>query len=555
MELSKTPDVVVIGSGAGGAAVAWGLVKQGVEVLLLEAGPRFTPSVDYPQDRPDWERSAFPQKAGSRTQVVYGDLGVLQARDRDLMRWSRVPGRDVPVIGGKRVASDYGYSHVMGVGGSTLHFVGEAHRLHPDAFRMRTLTGAGADWPLSYEALEPYYSEIEHAIGVAGTDAGPDRTQSRGFPMQPHPLSTGARALMHAGQKIGRSWSVNPRAVNSQVYDGRPACNYCGQCSRGCPLGDKASMDVSLLRQAMDSGRLTILSEAHVTRLVLGRQGAVAAVDVVYQGQTHRIETPQVVLAAGAVNTPRLLLASASSEQPNGVANGSGQVGRNFMETLWWNSAGVLPELKNSHMGLPADATDWSMARPDSVSGALGGYKLTHTTLDTGLNGPIGYAARLFPGFGADWKAQMRDRFGSALSVGAVGQVIADERSNITLDTEQTDAFGMALPRIDSVLTNNSIALLHAMAADCRDVLAQSGAEVSEETSSWDAFQSTHVFGTSRMGRDSAKAVVDGQGRSFDHPNLWIADASVFPSSGAGEAPSLTIMALAARTADAIFAG
>lgn len=555
MELSKTPDVVVIGSGAGGAAVAWGLVKRGVEVLLLEAGPRFTPSVDYPQDRPDWERLAFPQKAGSRTQVVYGDLGVLQARDRDLMRRSKVPGRDVPVLGGKRVASADGYSHVMGVGGSTLHFVGEAHRYHPDAFRVRALTGAGTDWPLSYEALEPYYSEIEYAIGVAGTDAGPDRTQSRAFPMPPHPLSTGARVLMEAGQRIGRSWSVNPRAVNSQVYDGRPACNYCGQCARGCPLGDKASMDVSLLRQAMDSGRLTILSEAHVTRLVLGRQDTVAAVDVVYQGQSHRIETPQVVLAAGAVNTPRLLLASASSEQPNGVANGSGQVGRNFMETLWWNSAGVLPGLRNSHKGLPADATDWSMARPVSVSGALGGYKLTHTTLDTGLNGPIGYAARLLPGFGAEWKARMRDGFGSALSVGAVGQVIADERSKITLDTEQTDAFGMALPRIDSVLTDNSLALLRAMAADCRDVLAQAGAEVSEETSNWDAFQSTHVFGTARMGRDGADAVVDGQGRSFDHPNLWIADASVFPSSGAGEAPSLTIMSLAARTADTIFAG
>ncbi len=149
----------------------------------------------------------------------------------------------------------------------------------------------------------------------------------------------------------------------------------------------------------------------------------------------------------------------------------------------------------------------------------------------------------------------MRARFGSAVSVGAVGQVIADERSKVSLDPEQVDAFGMALPRIDSVLTDNSLALLHEMARGCREVLSSAGVEIAEETSNWDAFQSTHVFGTARMGLDSAEAVVDGQGRSFDHPNLWIADASVFPSSGAGEAPSLTIMALAARTADAILAG
>ncbi len=555
MELSRTPDVVVIGSGAGGASVAWGLVSQGAEVLLLEAGPRFDPSVDYPQDRSDWERHAFPQKPGSRTQVVYGDLGILNADDLDLMRWSKVAGRDVPVLGRARVASGGGYSHVMGVGGSTLHFVGEAHRLHPDAFRLHSLTDAGVDWPMSYQALEPYYSKIEHAIGVAGTDAGPGRVQSREFPMPAHPLSPGAGVLAEAGRKIGRPWAVNPRAVNSRVYDERPACNYCGQCSRGCPLGDKASMDVSLLRRAMDSGRLTIVSEAQVTRLLLGNQGVISAVEVVSQGQKHRVETPQVVLAAGAVNSPRLLLVSANAEQPDGIANGSGQVGRNFMETLWWNSAGLLPGLRNSHMGLPADATDWSMAHPTSVPGLAGGYKLTHTTLDTGLNGPIGYAARLLPGFGAEWKAQMRARFGSAVSVGAVGQVIADERSKVSLDPEQVDAFGMALPRIDSVLTGNSLALLREMARGCREVLSSAGVEIAEETSNWDAFQSTHVFGTARMGLDSAEAVVDGQGRSFDHPNLWIADASVFPSSGAGEAPSLTIMALAARTADAILAG
>ncbi len=548
MELSKTPDVIVIGSGAGGASVAYGLVSQGAEVLLLEAGPWFEPVEDYPQDSAGWERRSFPVKEGSQASITFGDLGVLDTADRDLMRWSDVAGREHPQMGQQRLPYAGGYSHVMGVGGSTLHYVGEAHRLHPEAFRFQTLTGQGADWPISYDDLEPYYTQVEHLMGVAGTDAGPARWQSAGFALPPHPMSTGAQVLMQSGD----GWVVNPRAVNSEAYDERPACNYCGQCSRGCPLGDKASVDVTLLRRALDSGRLTLMADAHVTRLVLGAGGRVSHLDVVHQGAERRIEAPQVVLAAGAVNTPRLLLASASAAQPNGVANGSGQVGRHFMETLRWESAGLVQGLRKSHMGLPSDATDWGFAVPNAIEGLAGGFKLSHTTLDTGLGGPIGYATRMVPGFGAAWKAQMRAHFGSALSVAAIGQVVADERSKVVLDAAQVDRFGVPVAQIHSVLTQNSLGLLRAMQSETRAALAAAGADLADETSSWDEFIATHVFGTARMAARAEDGVVNGGGQSFDHENLWISDASVFPTSGAGEAPSLTIMALGLRMADAI---
>lgn len=552
MELTRSFDAVIVGSGAGGAAAAWRLTSKGTRVLMLEAGPRFDPVSDYPLDSPGWERRRFPAKPGSRARISYGDLGAPVPQGHPLAGWSR-GGQPWPRAAGQRAALP-GYSHVRGVGGSTLHFVGEAHRLHPDAFRLRTLTGAGEDWPIGYDALEPYYTAVEEAIGVAGDVSDTARWRSRPYSLPPHPISPGAEALRQAGARIGQNWTINPRAVLSQPYRGRPACNYCGQCSRGCPLGDKGSVDVTLLADALATGLLTLLPDTSVTRIITAPGGRIGAVEYLRDGTEGRVETPVLVLAAGAVETPRLLLLSAGGDQPGGVANGSGHVGRHFMETLSWRSVGLVPDLAGSHLGLPADMIDWGPSAPGQHDATPGGFRLNHATAETGLNGPIGYATRLIDGFGTDFKAAMRAGFGTALAVGATGQVIADGRSRVTLDGEVRDTGGRPVARISSVLTKESLRLLEHMATAARAVLSEAGAELAEEAGSGDAFGATHAFGTARMGDDPATSVVDARGRSHDHPNLWIADASVFPTSGGGEAPSLTIMALAARTADAITA-
>ncbi len=549
MGLSGGHDAVVIGSGAGGAAAAWRLCHHGLRVLLLEAGPAFDPARDYALDSPGWERRGFPVLPGSQATITYGDLGVLDAGTEDLASWSRggFPWR--LAAGSPRPPSASGYAHVLGVGGSTLHFVGEAHRLHPDAFRQYSLTGNGLDWPLGYADLEPLYAEVEAVLGVAGAAADDGRWRSGPYPLPPHPLGPGALALQTAGARLGQRWQVNPRAALSAPWQDRPTCNYCGQCSRGCPLGDKGSADVTFLPQAAATGRLTLLPDAIVTRLHPGANGQIARLDVVVAGRRETVETPILILAAGAVQTPRLLLLSANSEVPNGVANASGQVGRNFMETLSWRSVGLVPGLRGSHLGLPADAICWA---PGQASGRASDFRLNHTTLETGLNGPIGYATRLLPGFGAAFKSALRESFGSALAVGAIGQVIPDTRSGVDLDPQQRDAQGLPVARISSVLTEQSLTLLRDMAKAARAVLAEAAATLVEEAGSRDAFTATHVFGTARMGTDRAASVVDPLGRAHDHPNLWITDASIFPTSGGGESPSMTIMALALRAADAI---
>lgn len=546
MTLGTGYDAVVIGSGAGGGAAAWQLCQMGLKVLLLEAGPAFDPSTDYPLNQPGWERRGFPNLPGSQAMLTYGDLGTLDAGSEDLASWSRggLPWRQP--AGAPRPPSSAGYSHVMGLGGSTLHYVGEAHRLHPDAFRRRSLTGQGVDWPISYSDLEVYYTRAEHVIGVASDGAPDGRARSAPYSMPAHALSTGALALTAAGARIGQHWQVNPRAALSQPFDDRPACTYCGQCSRGCPIGDKGSTDVTFLRQAARTGRLTVITKATVTRLATGPNGRITHAHVVVQGRAETVETPILFLCGGAVQTPRLLLLSASVEYPEGLANSSGQVGRNFIETLAWRSAGLVPGLTDSHRGLPADAICWSPDADDT-----GGFRLNHTTLESGLNGPIAYTNRLLSGHGAALKEALRNRFGSALAVGAIGEVVPDDRSRIALDTQMRDLLGLPVARISSVLTQTSLDRLRRMARAARAVLAEAGADLAEEAGSRDAFTATHVFGTARMGVDPTVSVTNAMGRTHDHPNFWIADASLFPSSGGGESPSLTIMALALRAAEA----
>lgn len=544
-------DVVIVGSGAGGAASAWAHTTAGLKVLLLEAGPRFDPAQDYPWTKPGWERRTFPVKSGSRAKILYGDLGRLDPADADLQSWNAAQGRRP--LKTQRRASRTGYAHVLGVGGSTLHYVGEAHRLHPESFTLARDHGIGADWPLKYQELEPYYTKAEYLIGVAGPEMQGARWRSASYPQPAHPLSPAAQRLAEAGQRMGLPFEPNSRAALSQPYDGRPACNYCGQCNRGCPLGDKGSVDVTFLKHAEATGRLKLIPEARVVNIEAASDGRIAAVHYVHEGRRIRQETPQLILAGGAVQTPRLLLASHSAQTPDGIANGSGQVGRNFMETLSWHSTALLPGLRNSHMGLPADAIAWSQNAPDGVPQAIGGCRYTSAVQEIGLTGPAAYASRLLSGFGAGLKARMRSSFGSAITVGATGAVIPDARSYVGLSNEETDKDGLPLPVIHSVLTYNSLKLLQKMASNARKLLHETGAEtIVEEFGSWDRFTATHVFGTARMGIDSINSVTDRFGRSHDHPNLWIADASLFPSSGGGEGPSLTIQALALRQAEHI---
>ncbi|HEX5786340.1 MAG TPA: GMC family oxidoreductase [Burkholderiaceae bacterium] len=414
--------------------------------------------------------------------------------------------------------------------------------------------GVGCDWPIGYADLEPYYVICEHVVGVAGPAEQEARWRSAPYPLPPHPLSPAACRVVSAGHRLGMHWQANARAALSQIYDGRPACNYCGNCSRGCPLGDKGSADVTFIRKGEASGRLTVKPNSRVTKLHAPTGQRVGAIEYLEGTTLKRIETPILVLAAGAVQTPRLLLANRQHHR-EGLANSSGQVGRNFMETLYWSSAGCVPQLNNSFVGLPSDAICWDFNAPDAIPELVGGCRFNSGVQEMGFTGPISYANRVVGGFGKQWKDGVRKRFGSVISVGAIGEYLPNEHTYLDLDPRRQDAAGIPFARLHLHLGDSEIKRLKFMATQARRLLQEAGAELVEEIGSWDQFSATHVFGTCRMGTDARTSVVDAHCRSHDLTNLYITDASVFPSSGGGESPSLTIQALGIRTADAIVDG
>jgi choline dehydrogenase-like flavoprotein len=549
---AATHDIVVVGSGAGGGAAAWALARRGARVLVLEAGPAFDPFNDYRLARNDWEAQRFPEKPGSQGTYAYAELQPLEARWQDLRSWNRQSGPMVP--GDRRRV--HAYHHVRGVGGTTLHFTGEAHRLHPRAMKMRSRFGVAADWPFGYAALEPYYTIAEKAIGVAGPAHDPWRPRSAPYPLPAHRLSYASQQVLAGCGKLGLSLVANSLAALSAPYDGRPACNYCSNCNRGCPRTDKGSIDVTLLRQAAKTGRCTIRPQSPVIRIEAG--GGDRVTGVLYRdtaGRTQRVAAKAVVVACGAVETPRLLLLSKGPEAPDGLANESGLVGRNFMETLAWKSSGLHPGPLGSHRGLPSDGICWDFNAPDAIPGVIGGCRIAPCIAEADLLGPINYAVRVVGGWGKTHKRALRQTFGNALTVGAIGESLPNAGSYVDLDPDGRDAGGDALARIHSLLPEGELRRLEFMAGKAREILRASGAEqIFEEYGSYDAFSATHVFGTARMGTDPGDSVVDPYGRSHRWRNLFVTDASVFPSSGGGEAPSLTIEALAIRSAERLVA-
>lgn len=543
-------DFVIVGSGAGGGAMAYGLTKRGFRVRVLEAGPSYDPFADYKLDQADWERQHFPFKPGSEGRYTYGDMQSLDPAHDELRSWNRVRGR-MNQGDTRRV---FKYHHVRGVGGSSLAYTGEAHRLHPDSMKLGTRFDVAADWPIEYSDLEAHYCEAERVTGVAGPESQGARWRSEPFPLPAHELSFASRKVEAGAEKLGLSWQANARAALSRPYDGRPNCNYCANCTRGCPRTDKGSVDVTFLKKAVATGLCQVESGVSVLRIDAGADDRVESIQCIdSSGIEFTVPTPHLILSCGAIETPRLLLNSSGVNAPDGLANESGQVGKNFMETLSWSSSALHPERLGSHRGLPADSICWDFNAPDAIDDVVGGCRFSTGVSEAALNGPIAYSQRVAQGWGQAHKEAVRESFGRVLTVGSIGESLPNARSFVDLDADVKDAYGVPVAQIHSYLDDMAVKRLKFMVEKSRAILRASGAEeIVDEYGSYDYFSATHVFGTCRMGEDAEQSVVDEYGQSHRWKNLRIMDASVFPSSGGGESPSLTIHALALRAVAAL---
>lgn len=532
----KIYDCVVIGSGPGGMPFAWKLASKGMKVLILEAGKKYDPYKDYHLHENDWELKDFPKD--SELPYSFGKKQILDNNYSHLQTWNKAGGKSEKLTHRKY----YKYSHISGVGGTTLHFQGEAHRLNKAAFKIKSNFGIGQDWPINYDDIEKYYSEVENILGVAGPSSIPGRNRSRPLPLPPHQLKYASQVLEKSCKKLGYKLVPNSVAILSRPYRETPPCNYCNACTWGCPRKDKGSVDVTFLPMIEKTGNCEILTQAHASRIgVKSENGKKKAEGVYYfdkEGKENYVKARHIAVACGAVNTPRLLL--------NSELDHNGQVGKNFMETLHCSITGFHPDRLDSYRGIPIDGIIWDWNEPSS---GKGGYRLYSST--GAAFGPLSYAKRFNEGWGEEFVKNVEKTFGHAITMAGIGEFLPNSNSFVKLSDSEKDRFGLPLAEINSELEMTELSLLDEMSNKAREILDNAGvSEYVEFVSSYDHFNATHVFGTCKMGDNPENSVVDSDLRSHEINNLYVTDASVFPSSGGGEAPSLTIEALSLRAAD-----
>ncbi len=512
--MNETVDAVVIGTGAGGAPLLARLAKAGLRVVALEAGKHWNPKQDFATDEKEQEKLFWTDERLSA-------------------------GNDALAFGSNNSG--------IGVGGSTLHYTAYTPRAQPTDLRIRTDFGVGEDWPLDFATdIDPYYDEVEQFLGVSGPSPypwGPPRKKA--YALGPLPIN-GAGQLMERGCKtMGIKTSPAANAALSAGYyqEGvgyRHACTNRGFCQAGCSVGAKASMDVTYLPLAVHYGA-EIRSECFVTQLIKGVSGKISEVIYVKNGQQERIKCRNVFLCAGTVETPRLLLM-------NGLANGSGQVGRNIMAHTALQIWGEFDEDVRPYKGIPGALISEDTHRPADRNGGpvdfVGGYLLQSIGAM-----PLTYItqmARKRGIWGQDLK-RAAAAYNHVAGINILGDCLPYEHNFLELSDEK-DTRGLPKPRI--YFSNGESEERMTAHADkiMRGIWDAAGAK-----NVWAFPRNAHVIGTCRMGHDADTSVVNADGRSHEISNLYISDNSTFPSALSVN-PALTIMALALRTADKFLA-
>jgi len=531
---ARTPEVCVIGSGPAGALVAYSLAERGHDVVVLEAGKRFDPG-----------------ESGRRMEQRL-------RRERWTALYEMGGERDAFTVSG---ASAYALNErrVKGVGGSTLHWGGTVPRMHPEDFEMDSRHGVADDWPIGYDELEPYYLQAEHELGAAGAPNPFGGSRSGPFPMEPHPLSYSDRLFQEAWEELGVTLHHLPRAINSASYDGRSRCQAFGTCSPVCPSG--ARYDATVHVRKAESDGVTVLDRAPVTRLEHDDTGErVTAAVYVHDDEERSVEADLFVVACGAVETPRLLLLSASEQHPDGLANASGLVGRRFIEHAAIRVRGRLDEPTRQHLiGFGTSQTQQFYGYDEGPRGSIlitplntAGTSPTEAALQDGpaITSLLGGRRPDEMTWGDELVDQVTAETDGFLAVSAGTDLLPDPENRVSLDRSRTDDLGNPVPDLSFGIDEHAIGTLERAEELLTELVAATGAEAIETSHEPEnAFFANHMLGTTRMGEDPATSVVDPDLRTHDIENLYVSGGSVFVTGGPAN-PTLTIAALALRLAD-----
>jgi choline dehydrogenase-like flavoprotein len=509
-DLNDDGVVVVIGSGAGGGTLAPELALKGIDTVLLEAGPRYDIG-DFVND--EWK--AFGMTAWLDMRTTSGTWRV--ARDfPNLPAWI-----------------------VKAVGGSTVHWAGASLRLQEHEFKDRTVYGdiPGAnlmDWPITLKDLEPYYAKAEDKMGVTRTNGIPGLPGNNNFKI----MKAGADKLGYKTCHTGRM------AINSEPRDDRAACQQTGFCFQGCKFGAKWSTLYSNIPKGEATSKLEVRPNAQVVKIEHDEAGKVTG--VVYgdkDGNLHRQKARVVAVAGNSIESPRLLLNSQSSKYPDGLANSSGQVGRNYMRHMTGSVYALFDKPVNMYRGTTMAGIISDESKNDPSRGFVGGYEME--TLSLGL--PF-MAAFLDPGSWGREFASALDMYDHMAGMWLVGEDMPQATNAVTLHPTEKDKFGMPIPNVNFDDHPNDIAMrnhAHRQGSALYDAVG------AVRTFPTPPYPSTHNLGTNRMSEKPRDGVVNKWGQTHDIGNLFVSDGSQF-TTGASENPTLTIVTLALRQADYI---
>ncbi|HEX4401687.1 MAG TPA: GMC family oxidoreductase [Galbitalea sp.] len=497
-------DVVVVGCGAGGSTLLQRIARAGWRAVALDAGPFWEPETDWVSD-----------EAGSH-KLYWTEPRVIAGSD--------------PVPLGSNNSG-------RGVGGSMIHYAGYTPRFHPSDFRTETLDGVGADWPIEYEDLKPYYEDIEAELPVSGEDwpwGDPHR-----YPYRPHPVSGNGEVFLRGALKVGITAKVGPVAIANGRLGNRPHCIYRGFCLQGCKVNAKASPLITHIPDAIAHGA-EVRADSMVTRIEVDERTGRATGAHYLRAGVARFQRAKIVVVAGySIETPRLLLNSASVRFPAGLCNDFDQVGRYLMVQGAPQTAGRFDAEVRMFKAPPPEVSSEEFYETDSTKPYKRGY-----SIQTVSPLPITWAEHVASQ--GHWGAELRKRMSDYVHwscLGALCEFLPQADNRVTL-ADQKDQYGLPVARFSYSQCENDRALVDAAQATMEEILRAAGADEVITIKRY-----AHLVGGARMAASERAGVVDSYGRTFAVPNLYIADGSILPTQGSAN-PALTIMAIAARVAD-----
>lgn len=522
---NETVDVVIVGGGASGAAVAWSLADTKMHIVCLEQGGMPDPST-YPTTGRDWEARA------------QGDFSASPN--------IRKAPADYPINDDDSPIKIVNFN---GPGGGTVLFSGHFPRFHPSDFRVKSLDGVADDWPVDYQTLEPFFARNDRMMGVSGLEGDPAYPQGKTSVMPPVPLGKSGQVLAKGCNALGLHWWPSDVSIATQDYDGRAQCINLGACMTGCAQGAKGSTDITYWPHAIRAG-VELRTQCRVREITVDEDTGMADGVIYYDadGAEQALSAHVVILAGNGIGTPRLLLNSKSRAHPDGLANSSGLVGRNLMLHPYSWVQGIFEEEVDGYRGPHKNIWSHQFYETDPSRDFVRGYLLeSHrgaATIETVMSG-LGWGD--IP-WGAGHHDAVRKLHNRITGFVAVCEDLPERHNTVTLDPDLTDSNGIPAPKVTYTLSDNSLRMMEHSVERITEILEAAGA-VKTHSMFPIKYGGWHLLGTARMGTDPATSVVNAWGRAHDVKNLFIVDGSIFVTS-AGVNPTSTLQALALYIAD-----